>query len=451
MGKATQKDQFYCSSCFYKYAKWQGRCEGCGEWNTIVLSVQGSSQSLHAIQTQLISLADASHKAAERFPTGLSELDTVLGGGFVFGSVSLLGGEPGIGKSTLTMQIAQAAAKQNQRVLYVTGEESLDQIVLRAERLGEKHKNVFLLAETNIDRICEFIVKESPDIILIDSIQVMIDPCLQALSGSVTQVRSCADKFIRAIKQSTSIGLMIGHITRDGHLAGPKVLEHMVDCIFYLEGDHQRGFRLLRSYKNRFSSTDDISLFAMQQDGLKAIDDRGHFFIDFNAMQLPGSVIAAVEHGQRCLLVEVQALVVAAGQGPVKRNFVGVDNNRVHLLIATLEKVCGLALSGKDVFINIVGGIKITEPGLDLAICMAIISSFKNQRLDQKMGVMGEVGLTGEIRAISQLKQRVYSLQRLDITHCLIPSRNTESSDSKQTPKIIKISHLSDILSRFKS
>lgn len=450
MAKLAQKDQLYCSSCYYKYSKWQGRCDGCGEWNTIVQTAIRSSNTAQFNQTKLISLADASHKAAERFPTGIAELDTVLGGGFVFGSVSLLGGEPGIGKSTLTMQIAQAAAKQNQRILYVTGEESLDQIVLRAERLGEKHKNVFLLSEIDIDRICEFIVKEKPDIVLIDSIQVMIDPCLQALAGSVSQVRSCADKFIRVIKQSTSIGLMIGHITRDGHLAGPKVLEHMVDCIFYLEGDHQRGFRLLRSYKNRFSSTDDIGLFAMEQQGLKAIDDSGHFFVDFNAMQLPGSVIAAVEHGQRCLLVEVQALVVNAGQGPPKRNFVGVDTNRVHLLIATLEKICGIPLSGKDIFINIVGGIKIVEPGLDLAICMAIISSVKNQRLDHKMGVMGEVGLTGEIRAISQFKQRLYALQRIDITHCLIPARNTEPIDSKQESTIIKIPHLSDIIARFK-
>ncbi|MEK9658064.1 MAG: DNA repair protein RadA [bacterium] len=442
--------QFVCQHCGSVYGKWQGRCDDCQEWNSLTQTAfpkKNSSKECSEAQP----LDDIDTQESPRITSGISELDRLLGGGFVPSSVSLLGGEPGIGKSTLTMHIAQAVAAKGGKVLYISGEESAQQIVLRAERLGKKDPNILLLIETDIEHVCAKIHRHNPDLVVIDSIQVMQHSQLNAVPGTVSQVRYCADHFISCIKKRQSIGLMIGHITRDGHLAGPKVLEHMVDCIFFLEGEHRRGYRILRSYKNRYSATDEIGLFEMGQKGLTTLSNSSQYFIDPDTLKHPGTVVAPVEHGSRSLLVEVQALAVDASYGAPKRNFVGVDTHRANLMIATLEKNCGIRLGNKDIFINVVGGLKISEPALDLAMCMALLSSLKNHVIPEHVAAVGEVGLSGEIRAIPQLKQRLIELQRLGITHCLIPERNKKTLPSMIQIKPVFLSHLSHIIQQFKT
>jgi len=449
--KLAKKDvtTFSCVSCGASYTKWQGKCDSCGEWNSLESQDLITQKIPNTLYEKPVSLAEITLKETPRLASAIDELDRILGGGFVIESTMLLGGSPGIGKSTLTMQIAQSMAKQKRKVLYISGEESQQQIVLRAQRLGEKSKHISLLIANDIDVICQHISELKPDLVILDSIQVMQSNQLSAMSGSVTQVRCCADIFIRCIKNNNGIGIMIGHITRDGNLAGPKVLEHMVDSIFYLEGDHRLGYRLLRAHKNRYFATDEVGLFEMKKDGLKELKSISNYFIDTSTLKYPGTAIAAVEQGSRSILVEVQALVVGSGLAAPKRHLVGVDVHRANLMIATLEKNCGMSLANKDIFISLIGGLKIQEAALDLAICVALLSSLSNTALPMNMGIIGEVGLCGELRSVSQIKQRLIEFERLGFTQCLIPKGNEKQILTESNLSLHSISHLSQIVEKF--
>lgn len=449
--KVAKKEctSFSCTSCGASFSKWQGKCDACGEWNTLEAQENLPVEAAALLYEKPISLAQITIKETPRLSSGITELDRILGGGFVLESVMLLGGSPGIGKSTLTMQIAQSIANTKQHVLYVSGEESQQQIVFRAQRLGEKSEHISLLIANDIDIVCQHISHLKPDVVILDSIQVMQSKHLSAMSGSVTQVRCCADLFIRCIKKNQGIGIMIGHITRDGNLAGPKVLEHMVDSIFYLEGDHRLGYRLLRAHKNRYFATDEVGLFEMKKEGLKELKSISNYFIDTSTLKYPGTAIAAVEQGSRSLLVEVQALVVGSGLAAPKRHLVGVDVHRANLMIATLEKNCGITLGNKDIFISLIGGLKIQEAALDLAICVAILSSLSNTVLPMNMGIIGEVGLCGELRPVSQIKQRLIEFERLGFTQCLLPKANEKQILTKSNLSLHFISHLSQIVEKF--
>ena len=363
-------------------------------------------------------------KPEEYQSTGISECDHVLGKGLVRGSVTLLGGEPGIGKSTLALQIAQNVANQGLKVLYISGEESVSQIYLRAHRLGHNSENLLVFSESNILDIVKAIEHEKPDLVILDSIQVVFHPEIPSIAGSVNQVRQSANELIGVIKERHLFGLLIGHITKDGSLAGPKVLEHLVDVVLFLEGDRTQQYRVLRSFKNRYASTHEIGIFDMKPQGMQPIVNPSELFIDENTLSHPGSVVSGVSEGSRVILVEIQALVVESGYGMAKRTFLGVDANRANVMIATVEKNLGLILSSKDIILNIVGGFKTSEPALDLGIILAMISSLKEHAMKKRVGVMGEIGLTGEVRAIPNADKRLLELDKMGFTGCILPYKN---------------------------
>jgi len=358
-------------------------------------------------------------------PTGIQEFDRVLGAGVVAGSVILLGGEPGIGKSTLALQLAAEVAASGRCVLYISGEESLNQIRLRSERLGAVAESLYVICETDMSAILSVIGQLKPDLVLLDSIQVVSHPDVPSVAGTVNQVRHCAAELIRALKLMGSAGIVIGHITKDGSLAGPKVLEHLVDVILYFEGESGFQYRLLRSFKNRYSGTQEIGVFRMDEGGLQEIANPSGLFIDESTLQNPGSMVAPVTEGSRVFMVEVQALVVETGYGMGRRTILGVDVNRAHLLVAAVEKIVGLKLSSKDIILNIVGGYKTNEPALDLAVVLAMFSSVQEIPISRRIGVLGEVGLTGEIRPVSQFERRILELEKLGFEGCIVPKRNS--------------------------
>jgi len=425
MAKTTTK--FECQSCGAVFPVWQGRCTECAEWNSVVEQVVTPRAKHEPIESRNVSepvpLVEVQPHENQSIPTGIGELDRLLGAGIVLGSVSLLGGEPGIGKSTLSLQIAQKLALQGKRVLYVSGEESVSQLYLRSARLERNAPSLYVYSETNMAAILYTLYKEAPDVVILDSIQVVFHPDLQAVDGSVSQVRYCANLFIQWIKKHNKIGMIIGHITKEGSIAGPKVLEHMVDVILYLEGERNQKYRILRSYKNRFFNTHDIGVFEMKENGLIEVLQPSELFVDETTLSNPGSVVAPVCEGDRAFLVEVQALVVSSGYGMPKRNMVGVNPHRAHLIIAMLEKLCGLKLSSTDIFLTIIGGLKVDEPALDLAIVAALLSSYFDKPVGQKIGVFGEVGLSGEVRAIPNVSKRLLELKKMGFSGCILPEK----------------------------
>lgn len=434
MAKVTTR--YECQSCGAVFPVWQGKCTECGEWNSVseqIVAHARSDQGFSPVEpSQPIPLAEVKPHSTQHIPTGIGELDRLLGAGIVLGSVSLLGGEPGIGKSTLSLQMAQKLALQGKRVLYVSGEESVSQLYLRSIRLEKNAPSLFVVSETNMALILQMLTKQDPDIVILDSIQVVFHPDLQAVDGSVSQVRYCANMFIQWVKKMNKIGVIIGHITKEGSIAGPKVLEHMVDVILYLEGERNQKYRILRSYKNRFFNTNDIGVFEMKETGLEEVLQPSELFVDEATLTNPGSVVAPVCEGDRAFLVEVQALVVSAGYGVPKRNMVGVNPHRAHLLIAMLEKLCGLKLSSNDIFITIIGGLKVDEPALDLAIISAIMSSYFDRPIGQKIGIFGEVGLSGEVRSVPNVAKRLLELKKLGFSGCLLPEKNVASSKKSE-------------------
>jgi DNA repair protein RadA/Sms len=420
---------FECQTCGASYPKWQGCCDGCEQWNSIIEIKQEKSakkQSVITKETQSKTLASIEKEENYFYRTTIQEFDQVLGEGICKGSVVLLSGEPGIGKSTISLQVCQKCSASGLKVLYVSSEESESQLKIRAQRFGNISQSLWVYSETNMQHIIQECDRIKPDLILLDSIQVVQHPELTALEGTVSQVRQCASALIAWVKNHNASAIMIGHITKDGQIAGPKVLEHLVDVILYLEGSKNFSNRVLRCTKNRYGSTENIGLFEMKFNGLVALTDPSKAFIKTFQNNVPGSVIVPYAEGNRVLLIEVQALVVETSYGMAKRNFVGVNQHRANLLIAVLDKLFKFKLASHDIFLSVVGGLKVNDPSVDLAIVIAVISSLKQKPVRSKCGVCGEIGLTGEVRPVSYSEKRVKELIKSGFERCIIPEKNKE-------------------------
>jgi DNA repair protein RadA/Sms len=424
---AKAKTVYSCTECGGTSSKWQGQCPHCGVWNTLVETIAVTPASRFqtlaggANVVRALSSVDASDNP--RAPTGIEEFDRVLGGGLVPGGVILLGGDPGIGKSTLLLQ-AMASIGVSRRALYVTGEESADQIALRAQRLGLVNAAVELLAEVQLEAIVGAIRTQRPDVVVIDSIQTVYTEALESAPGSVAQVRECAAQLTRLAKQTGITILLVGHVTKEGAIAGPRVLEHIVDTVLYFEGDTHSSFRLVRAIKNRFGAANELGVFAMTERGLKGVANPSALFLSQHGKAVPGSCVLATLEGSRPLLVEVQALVDPVQGALARRVAVGLDPQRLALLLAVLHRHGGVETAGQDVFVNAVGGVRIGEPAADLAISMAVYSSFKNIALDSKSLVFGEVGLAGEIRPVQRGQERLREAAKLGFHRAIIPAAN---------------------------
>ena len=428
MAKA-KKSVFFCQNCGHEESKWLGQCPMCKEWNTFVeekitVSSGGKSgvvRSGKETDINIVPLADVSTDEDERIKTQIQELDRVLGGGIVEGSLVLVGGDPGIGKSTLLLQVCQKLSSINKKVLYISGEESLKQIKLRANRMGEFSGNLYLLCETNLESIRTAIEKQKPDMVVIDSIQTMYSEDVSSAPGSVSQVRESTNVFMQLAKGMNIAVFIVGHVTKEGTVAGPRVLEHMVDTVLYFEGDRHASYRILRSVKNRFGSTNEIGVFEMRKEGLVEVENPSEFMLSGKPENASGSIVACAMEGTRPMLMEVQALVCRSNFGMPRRTAAGIDYNRVNLLMAVLEKRVGLPLSNYDAYVNIAGGIRMNEPAIDLGVVMAVASSYKNKPIAEDMIVFGEVGLSGEVRAVTMPEQRVAEARKLGFKTCVLP------------------------------
>ncbi len=424
MAKA-KKSIFFCQNCGHEESKWLGQCPMCKEWNTFVEEKMTMSKTVEAAKSrgelEVVTLSSVSTTEDERIKTGIGELDRVLGGGIVPGSLVLVGGDPGIGKSTLLLQVCQRLAENKKKVLYISGEESLKQIKLRANRMGDFSENLYLLCETNLDLIRTVIEREKPETVIIDSIQTMYNEAVGSAPGSVSQVRESTNILMQLAKGMNISIFIVGHVTKEGTVAGPRVLEHMVDTVLYFEGDRHASYRILRGVKNRFGSTNEIGVFEMQRSGLAEVKNPSEFMLNGKPEHASGSVVACAMEGTRPMLMEIQALVCKTNFGMPRRTAAGFDYNRVNLLMAVLEKRIGLPLSGYDAYVNIAGGIKMNEPAADLGIVMAIASSYKNQPIAEDTIVFGEVGLSGEVRAVTMPEQRIAEAKKLGFKTCLLP------------------------------
>jgi DNA repair protein RadA/Sms len=424
---AKSKSVFTCSECGANYSKWQGKCSQCGAWDSIIEEVQRQDDSKASRSTlgdgKLIPINEVDSGSFKRMETGSSELDRILGGGLVEGSAILLGGDPGIGKSTLLLQCAANIAESSGKpVLYVTAEESAQQVKLRAERLGKVAENLMVLAENNVEAIIKATADADAAMMIIDSIQMVYWPEVSSAPGSVSQVRECASGLVAQAKRGGVPLFLVGHVTKDGAIAGPRVLEHMVDVVLYFEGDKHHSARILRAVKNRFGATGEIGIFEMVSRGLKAVEDPSRLFISEVDGPSFGSIITSSIEGTRPFLVEVQALVTGGYAGNAKRKISGADANRVSMLSAVLEKLCGLTLFDQDIFVNVVGGVELDEPSVDLAIALAIAGSLRERPLKEGMIAIGEIGLGGEVRPVNSLELRLNEAARLGFSSALIPA-----------------------------
>lgn len=428
------KTVYFCQSCGYESSKWMGQCPGCREWNTFVEETvkpqpkssskslgSGSKGSLSGDYSKPLSLSEIILNEEERADTHIGELNRVLGGGLVKGSLILVGGDPGIGKSTLLLQVAGNLSADNKDILYVSGEESLRQIKLRAERIGKFSESLKFMCETNLSNIEEAIVRSKPEIIIIDSIQTMYNETVASAPGSVSQVRESTGVLLRIAKSMNISVFIVGHVTKEGQVAGPRVLEHMVDTVLYFEGDRHASYRILRAVKNRFGSTNEIGVFEMQEKGLVEVVNPSEFMLDGRPENASGSVVTCSVEGTRPILIEVQALVTHTNFGFPRRQANGTDYNRVNLLMAVLEKRIGLSLGDYDAYVNLAGGMKVAEPSLDLGICLAIISSFRNKVISDDVVAFGEVGLSGEVRSVNMAESRVMEAAKLGFKTCIVP------------------------------
>lgn len=423
MGK--QKSMFVCSQCGFETAKWFGKCPSCGEWNTLNEEVVAEITAKTAVASVKnmcsLKLKDISVDNEHRYHTGVGELDRVLGGGIVKGSLILLGGDPGIGKSTIMLQICEHLGK-SLSVLYVSGEESQRQITIRAERLGVETDNLSVMSDIDAEAICEFIRTSNPDIVIIDSIQTMSITELNSSPGSVTQVRECTNLFLRTAKNLDIPIFIIGHVNKDGAIAGPKVMEHIVDAVLYFEGDRNLSYRMLRAVKNRFGSTNEIGVFEMGDKGLAEVPNPSLMLISGRPKNVPGTCVTSAIEGTRPILAEIQGLVCDSGYGNPRRMSTGFDYNRFSLILAVLEKRGGYFFSNLDAYLNVVGGFRLDEPAVDLAVAMTLISTLKDIAIPEDIAVFGEIGLSGEVRAVSQAQQRVQEAARLGFKRCIVPS-----------------------------
>ena len=439
---------FVCSNCGYESAKWIGKCPACNEWNSFYeekLAKTAGTASKEKKSSSPKKLNDVKGAEAVRVKSGIAELDRVLGGGLVKGSLILLGGEPGIGKSTLILQLCNSV-KEEGKVLYVSGEESAEQIKIRADRLNIKNEDIMFLGETDIDIIENTILEMKPKLVIIDSIQTMYSSEITSAAGTVSQVREITSRIMRVCKSNEITTIIIGHVTKDGNIAGPRVLEHMVDTVLYLEGERYFSYRILRGVKNRFGSTNEVGMFEMQNEGMVEITNPSSVLISERSDNPPGSVIVAAMEGTRPLLIELQALTTLSVYGLPRRTANGIDYNRLTLLIAVLEKKMGYALGNQDVYLNVVSGIKIYEPAVDLSVIAACASSFKNVSISKDTVVIGEVGLTGEIRAVNLIEKRLKEAEKLGFKTCIIPESNKKLLKDKYKLDIIGVGNVKDAI-----
>lgn len=444
-----KKSVFFCQNCGHEENKWLGQCPMCKEWNTFVeerVSVTKNSSVKSGKETEVVALKNIETDSEERIRTRIKELDRVLGGGIVSGSLVLVGGDPGIGKSTLLLQVCQKLCEDKKQVLYISGEESLKQIKLRANRMGEFKEDLYLLCETNLDTIRTVIEMRKPDVVVIDSIQTMYSEEVASAPGSVSQVRESTNVFMQLAKGLGISIFIVGHVTKEGTVAGPRVLEHMVDTVLYFEGDRHASYRILRGVKNRFGSTNEIGVFEMRQTGLVEVENPSEYMLNGKPEHASGSVVACSIEGTRPILIEIQALVCNSNFGMPRRTAAGTDYNRVNLLMAVLEKRLGLHLSNYDAYVNIAGGVKMNEPAIDLGIVMAIVSSYKNQAIDEKTIVFGEVGLSGEVRAVSMPEQRVAEAKKLGFQTCILPEVSQDMVKNVDGIKIIGVKNIGDAM-----
>ncbi len=426
------KSIYVCSSCGYESVKWYGKCPQCGEWNTmeehtpVVTGKNAGSLTSKGSVQQVKRLNEISSDIEARITTGINEFDRVLGGGIVEGSLVLLSGDPGIGKSTILLQMCQQIGIKG-NVLYISGEESARQIKLRANRLGVDTDNLYILVQTDIAIIVETIKAEKPDVVIVDSIQTMIMDEISSSAGSVTQVRECTNILMHLAKSLAVPIFVVGHVNKDGAIAGPKVLEHIVDTVLYFEGERNYSYRILRSAKNRFGSTNEIGVFEMTQSGLKEVENPSSMMLQGRPKNTSGTCVACTMEGSRPILAEVQGLVTASGFGTPRRMSTGFDYNRMNMLIAVLEKRAGYFFNGMDTYLNVIGGLKMYEPAADLSVAMALVSSLKDKAVDEHTLAFGEIGLAGEIRSVNNCEQRINEAKRLGFTRCIIPFHNYKS------------------------
>lgn len=438
---AKSKSVYVCSQCGYESSKWYGKCPSCGEWNTLEEQVRetappsaaaagirrgGAPSVTLAVSDLPTSIRDISTKDEPRYSTGMGELDRVLGGGIVKGSLILLGGDPGIGKSTILLQICEYMGR-SLKILYVSGEESRRQLKLRALRLGVNSENLYVLAETDVERVIENIRVMKPDIVMIDSIQTMVMKELSSSPGSVVQVRECTNAIMRNIKALEIPTILVGHVNKDGAIAGPKVLEHIVDAVLYFEGDRNLSYRILRAVKNRYGSTNEIGVFDMQDDGLREVENPSMMMLSGRPVNVSGTCVACTIEGTRPILAEVQGLAASSGFGNPRRMSTGFDISRMNLIIAVLEKRSGYFFANMDTYINIVGGLRLYEPAADLAVAIALVSSLKDVCVGEDVIAFGEIGLAGELRAVNHAEARIREAARLGFSKCIMPYHNLQS------------------------
>jgi DNA repair protein RadA/Sms len=449
---SKQKNIFTCSFCGFQSPKWLGKCPDCDQWNTFYEELQKAPVKRNQFEFDAgprlgpISLHTINTAHDDRIPAGIGELDRVLGGGLVRGAVILIGGDPGIGKSTLVLQALTSLASRGIKALYVSGEESLRQLRMRAERLGSLPKNLFILTETALETIIEHIREFKPEILVIDSVQTIYTGELESAPGSVSQLRETSARIISLAKQSETATFLVGHVTKEGAIAGPRVLEHMVDTVLYFEGDRGHSYRILRAVKNRFGSTDEIGVFEMGSAGLMEVTSPSELFISERPEDAPGSTVVPSIEGTRPILVEVQALTAPTPLAMPRRTAIGIDQNRTSVLVAVLEKKLGMTLFNQDIFLNVAGGIRLNEPGVDLGIITSIVSSKLEKPMPGKTVVCGEVGLTGEVRAISQIAPRIKEAERLGFSECILPEKNMKGQPGTSKMKLVGVQSVQEAI-----
>ena len=450
---AKNKTRYVCSECGYETSRWLGKCPECENWNTLTetapepsVDVAKKIKRRPGANADVLLIDEVPEEGLIRMSTGVSELDRVLGGGAVEGSVLLIGGDPGIGKSTLLTQVSANMAKVGKTVLYVSGEESAKQIKMRATRLGASGSGFYILPENDMNAIEARLESVSPDILVVDSIQTMYRPDMASAPGSVAQVRECAAQLMRYAKTNGCCVFLVGHVTKEGAIAGPRVLEHMVDAVLYFEGDHQRQYRLLRAVKNRFGSVNELGMFEMTGEGMREVPEASEALLSERAVGMSGSAVLCAMEGSRSVLADVQALVASTVFGNPRRMASGVDQGRLALLLAVLEKRAGLPLYNQDVYVNIAGGLQLTEPAADLAVVAAVASSAKNRALDARVAVMGEVGLAGEVRAVGQIERRVCECSRMGFTRIILPRGNMRGLTAPEGAQLRPVATVAELL-----
>ncbi|TPG70415.1 DNA repair protein RadA [Brevibacillus laterosporus] len=444
------KTKFVCQDCGYESPKWMGKCPGCNNWNTLVEELErkqvGGRDRGMSTKQKAQPITDVISDEEPRLDTTLGELNRVLGGGLVLGSMVLVGGDPGIGKSTLLLQTSFALAHQNNKVLYISGEESVKQIKMRADRLGVQTSNLLVVTETDLEQVEEQITFVDPDVVIIDSIQTIFHPAVTSAAGSVAQVRECTSHLMRIAKSKGIAIFIVGHVTKEGAIAGPRMLEHMVDAVLYFEGDRHNTFRILRAVKNRFGSTNEMGIFEMKEKGLAEVENPSELFLAERPIGVAGSTVVASMEGTRPVLVELQALVSPTSFATPRRMATGVDHQRIAMIMAVLEKRVGLMLQNQDAYVNVAGGVRLDEPAIDLAIAVSIASSFRDHATNPYDVVIGEIGLTGEVRGVSRIEQRIREAEKLGFKRVIIPERSMRGLENPSGIEVIGVTNVDEAL-----